>query len=129
MKNQHVVYRLYDYRDELLYVGVTGNLPHRMAVHKNKSSWYGEVRRTETTTCPDKAAAYALEAHAIQTENPRHNILQNLGKKPYSLSIPPELATAIDEQARKEGHNNFSAIIVAAVREYLMRVLLGKRAA
>lgn len=46
-----------------------------------------------------------------------------------SLSLTQELADDIQAQADREGHRNFSAVVVKAVREYLARVFGTKEAA
>lgn len=66
------LYRLYDADDQLLYVGITGNLEARLQGHSNYQSWWPQVAR-HTAEPVAFADARALERRAIYDENPAFN--------------------------------------------------------
>ena len=75
------VYLVYDSSSQLLYVGVTCNLPQRMQAHRATSSWRGEVARLEARKYPTRDRAERVEARAISLLRPIHNIKDRRGKK------------------------------------------------
>lgn len=67
------VYRLYDRKLNLLYVGVTGNLAARLKAHAKTQPWWkkvGSVRLEQHTSREDAERAEAL---AILEESPAYN--------------------------------------------------------
>jgi RNA polymerase subunit RPABC4/transcription elongation factor Spt4 len=71
---RHVVYRFYDEADDLLYVGLSMNVPLRFASHRDDKPWWIVVRRITLQPCLDRGEARVIEAKAIQEECPKHNI-------------------------------------------------------
>lgn len=69
----HFVYRCYDVADRLLYVGVTSNLPARLARHRGESPWWAVVARLEADGYGDRAEADRHERHLIRIKRPVHN--------------------------------------------------------
>ncbi len=70
----HYVYRCFDAKDRLLYVGCTYNPPARMRQHRaEKRAWVDKVVRTRLTVWPDRRKALDMERRAIETEGPIHN--------------------------------------------------------
>lgn len=73
----YVVYRFYDADDRLLYVGMTWNLPNRIAQHR-RTEWFKKERvRTEVVRVGPEREARRLEREAIRTESPKYNVSQN----------------------------------------------------
>lgn len=70
----HWLYRIYGTEGELLYVGITRNLPARLAQHAREQSWGLEIRDVIARWYPDEASADAAETEAVRAEQPRHNI-------------------------------------------------------
>jgi predicted GIY-YIG superfamily endonuclease len=56
------LYRLYDGREQLLYVGVTRNVRRRWEFHRKDKSWWSEVRIREIEWLPSREEALAQEA-------------------------------------------------------------------
>lgn len=79
------LYRFYDESGRLLYVGMTGNLPQRIADHEVKR-WYTLVAEIKIEWFPHKAAARLAERRAISGERPRYNIAD---RKPPSEPKKP----------------------------------------
>lgn len=70
----HYVYRCFDARGRLLYVGCTYNPPARMKQHRaEKREWITKVASTRLTVWPDRRKALDMERLAIETERPIHN--------------------------------------------------------
>lgn len=71
-----VVYRLFDDRGWLLYVGCTKNLAARIAAHctaRESAEWWPLVARNTWVGYLDLATALAAEREAILTERPLFN--------------------------------------------------------
>lgn len=68
------VYRFFNAKGKLLYVGMTADLPARMRQHAKDKSWWGEVAKTTSEVHPTEKAAAVAEATAIVAEKPLYNI-------------------------------------------------------
>lgn len=66
------IYRLYDKRERLLYVGVTTCPQTRFGSHST-SDWWPSVVTREIIWMPTRRDAEYEEAHAIKSEWPMHN--------------------------------------------------------
>ncbi len=69
------LYRCYDKRGRLLYVGFTGNLPSRFRWHRHDRDWYQFVVRVEIVEFLDRDSAAIAESQVIMRELPLHNKL------------------------------------------------------
>ena len=67
------LYRLYDAKDRLLYVGITSDLMGRLTAHADKP-WWPDVARKTAEWHPTRASAAEAEMKAIRSEDPVHNI-------------------------------------------------------
>jgi hypothetical protein len=78
------LYRYWDDKGALLYVGISLNAAARASQHAKDKTWWPEVARiTIQHLGPvDRAEAESIEAAAITVENPKYNIRHNMGKKP-----------------------------------------------
>lgn len=72
-KRRHAVYRFFDERGRLLYVGRTSDLRRRTYEHARSQPWWREVQAMQFAlyATPDEAADE--ESYAINDESPRYN--------------------------------------------------------
>ncbi|WP_326550222.1 GIY-YIG nuclease family protein [Micromonospora sp. NBC_01813] len=82
------LYRAYDRRGRLLYIGMTSCIYERVKSHRRTSSWYRDVQSWAVTDlgrmCPWDSA-HAEEIRAIRAEDPTYNVQhsprwRNLGR-------------------------------------------------
>ena len=69
------LYRLFDKKGTLLYVGVTGRVRARMKQHARKQPWWPEVATRKTVWYGSRPTALANERLAIRTESPLYNFI------------------------------------------------------
>lgn len=77
MNAEHYVYRLFDARNQLLYVGCSSNLTQRFASHGRIQVWWSEVAHHTVTGPYDRKAGRWIEMLAIRREHPLYNIQHN----------------------------------------------------
>lgn len=68
----HALYRMYDERGRVLYIGITGDLGKRLGDHAVKR-WFPLVEQIKLEWLPTRAAALLAERRAISAEHPRYN--------------------------------------------------------
>lgn len=126
-QREHFVYRIFDVRGNLLYVGLTHDVSKRLRDHAGTKSWWAEVdpARTLVAPYPSHADAARAELAAIEAEGPRCNrrrALQVLSTKPSmvmrSIRVPLALWTAAKEKA-DERDENISDVIREALERYV----------
>lgn len=70
------LYRHFNARGVLLYVGVSNSPLYRFKSHRNYSHWSDEIVRMDIEHFPCRKSAFAAETAAIKSEKPRHNVRQ-----------------------------------------------------
>lgn len=86
-ESTHVLYRCFNRKKRLLYVGMTNNPEDRFKHHRANKPWWKYVDHITLQELPTRKALIAAESIAIQTENPKFNAVYpvgidvNLGKK------------------------------------------------
>lgn len=76
----HMVYLLFDRRNELLYVGITDRGPTRLAEHYRRKPWFRFVCRVEFERYGTRAQSEAREKYLIHERAPLHNVQHNRGR-------------------------------------------------
>ena len=69
------LYRFYDARGMLLYIGITGDFGKRWQQHAQKQPWWNDRRRMTVDLYDTRDDAIDAEALAIFAEQPKHNVL------------------------------------------------------
>jgi predicted GIY-YIG superfamily endonuclease len=82
MPTHCTLYRLFDARGELLYLGIAGNPGRRFEQHAKDKPWWTEVDTIKLEHFDHRSTAEAAEIRAIKTERPRHNVVHNNRRKP-----------------------------------------------
>jgi len=83
----HTIYKLYNAKGRLLYVGISANALARFADHRNKP-WWRQVIRAELEHIKGRSAAEARELELIQGCNPKHNIRGLVRQEPIPVVVP-----------------------------------------
>lgn len=76
-----MLYRLFDARRRLLYVGITNDLDRRLRGHRFGKSWWPEVTSWTTQEFSARELALEAEAQAIRLEHPAYNIHGSLTRR------------------------------------------------
>jgi DNA-binding transcriptional regulator YhcF (GntR family)/predicted GIY-YIG superfamily endonuclease len=74
LSERTALYRLYNKRHQLLYVGITKDPRTRFAAHAAEKPWWPEVVRRDLEWFTTRTAALAAEAEAIRNEKPDENL-------------------------------------------------------
>ncbi|TPW95705.1 GIY-YIG nuclease family protein [Mycolicibacterium fortuitum] len=73
MRAAHVLYRIFDSDDSLLYVGATTNPALRFGAHSSVQPWWHTASKITLEHFPGASELAAAEVQAIRTEHPRFN--------------------------------------------------------
>ena len=99
------LYRLFNDRGELLYVGITDHGLVRWSQHQKSKVWWHEVKDIQVEHFGLREDALAAEKWAIGSESPRYNVAHNRGR-PSAPAEPTRgkmfvrsRATGVDRQA------------------------------
>ena len=115
-----IVYRGYNDRDELLYIGMTQNFAERMKGHRSEKPWWRtEVARIEQDAPRGRKAAFAAERRQIGLLQPRYNERRVFrdGFATYSMRIESEKFDRLREIAVAEHHTVAQKLRVMIERE------------
>jgi hypothetical protein len=86
LADMRAVYRMFNARGQLLYVGMSGELGIRIDRHDEKR-WFPEVATIRLEWFPTEAAARLAEQRAIRSEHPRYNIVGKERRPPVRPSV------------------------------------------
>jgi predicted GIY-YIG superfamily endonuclease len=67
------LYRHFNEKGDLLYVGVSLSVTYRLSQHKQSSEWFKEIARVEIEKFQTREEALDGERRAISEEKPKHN--------------------------------------------------------
>ena len=70
----HYVYVVYGARERVLYVGVTRNVPGRMASHRKKAEWWNRVARIDFFRAESRKRSWEIEVDLIGELRPECNV-------------------------------------------------------
>lgn len=72
----HCVYRLFNHKNTLLYVGISWSAAARLSQHYHTKLWFTEVVTATLEWFPTLREAKIAETQAIKTECPLYNIAE-----------------------------------------------------
>lgn len=67
------LYRFFDFEGELLYAGISKDLPTRWDWHRCRTAWYSQAQYLAVSFYPERAEAERAEAACIRREQPQFN--------------------------------------------------------
>jgi predicted GIY-YIG superfamily endonuclease len=73
----HVLYRMFDANEQLLYIGLTNNPKGRFGRHRDTKDWFAQVSRIQLEIFDSRQELVDAERAAIAAEKPLHNIVHN----------------------------------------------------
>jgi predicted GIY-YIG superfamily endonuclease len=71
--SNQTLYRFFNAKNELLYVGITNNPFNRFSGHSKDKEWFKEITYSTFEHYPNRLSVDRAETKAIQTENPKYN--------------------------------------------------------
>lgn len=80
------LYRYFDDKNQLLYVGITGDNTKRQSQHRRNAFWFGKIASATFEHFESRQDALAAEAAAIESELPKHNLM---GRPSGSITHSP----------------------------------------
>jgi hypothetical protein len=86
----HVLYRMYDRAQQLLYVGITFDPRARWRAHGEDKFWWTDVASIEIKHFRSRVAAERAERRSIQSDRPLYNVIQYVPKAVRPDVIPPK---------------------------------------
>jgi excinuclease UvrABC nuclease subunit len=72
-----VVYRMYDSKGDLLYIGKSQSFLSRVQQHAETKTWWTEVANISVTHYPCRCTTEDAERDAIRAEKPKYNVIHN----------------------------------------------------
>lgn len=91
----HTLYRFYDAKNVLLYVGLTSDLGTRWKSHANGKSWWSDVAHMTVQRFSSRDELRQAEIEAIQSEKPLYNI-QHAGPQKRARAVMAPKAELTD---------------------------------
>lgn len=79
-RGQSALYRLYDWADVLLYLGISHQPDERFKQHAGDKPWWHLVARREIVWLDNRDEALKAEAEALVDERPLYNGYHHLGR-------------------------------------------------
>lgn len=137
---EHVLYRMFDESNALLYVGVTANFGQRMRRHQAEKPWWPFAVTIKLEHFETREAALNAERNAILHEKPACNVVHGqLSRQPskfrnnevvtlgqMNARVPAELRLQVTALARVRGERDdhgggIGAVIRREIDDYVAR--------
>ncbi|OPC84154.1 hypothetical protein B4N89_27395 [Embleya scabrispora] len=114
------MYRLYDAKGALLYVGIGINPYARLTVHARQKPWWPQVASGSVVWFDNRPSALAAELRAIRVERSRHNVIGSpWAPRPRTLDRDELLVGQLRKvlpTALEEVHGHLPKFVVDASR-------------
>ena len=88
VKKNNYVYKFFDEKDEVIYVGLTNNINNRISSHKSGSDFWGLINRIEYAKCKNSTDMRITELILINYYNPKYNKRDKIGETEFT---PPQM--------------------------------------
>lgn len=94
----YFLYRHYNKRGALLYVGISLSPILRLAAHRVSSKWFRQISTIKIEEFKAESTARKAEIHAIKTERPLHNLkhIVPIKRAKFSNNLPNLLGEFVD---------------------------------
>ena len=102
---EYTLYRMFDRDGSLLYVGQSIRAAERFSQHRADKSWWPMVSSITMERCDNADELNRSEREAIQTENPRFNVVHASGKSRPRSRPRPSLTTFTTYRKSGRGRN------------------------
>lgn len=124
---QHVLYRMYDVHDRLLYVGITLDPSARLRAHMGDKPWWPQIAGITLEHFDNRDELEAAEVAAILDEDPLYNVAS---RPPMGPARPPSRANHTKarqlripddlwkEFGRVAGPRNRASLVIQMIRWY-----------
>jgi len=119
-----LLYKLFDEKGELLYVGITGDWETRRKAHKATKSWFNQIARVEFEQCAGAQAAAEREVIVIAQDAPVYNIRtsmllpkSNMARTALTIRLSDETLAMLDELAARDDQTRTAVITLLVRRE------------
>lgn len=124
------LYRHFDARGALLYVGISLSPTYRLQQHGRTAHWSDDIARVTIEWFPSRALALEAERAAISREDPRHNLQRPpLPVEPVTSEIPTLRAPVIvdrPEYVAAHFHISYRSVASAIKRGMPRESIRGK---
>jgi len=106
-KTTHILYRMWDAKEELIYIGISRSAMVRLSQHQQTKEWAAEVHNITLEYFDSRELCKLAETKAIKSEKPKYNIVhnQNWDYIPQRIiGIPMPSIESLDEERKKKAH-------------------------
>jgi predicted GIY-YIG superfamily endonuclease len=115
------LYRLFDAKNTLLYIGISKRFGVRWQQHAKVQPWWPQVDHQTVHWHPDRETAEAAEVAAIKSERPLHNVMHAVAAPQARSTLrelkhsSPVLAKVAITGSRLQRHQRENAAHIADV--------------
>jgi len=116
------LYRHFNARGKLLYVGISVKPLDRLLSHVSGSAWVSEIVRIEISWCADRTEAMLAEADAIKSERPLWNQVHSPAHVVNDVRLAKKQAAAAHlAEPKKRGPTKSGNALSAAEKQRAYR--------
>jgi predicted GIY-YIG superfamily endonuclease len=110
---QEVLYRFFDFRGTLLYVGISRDWISRLRQHEKSADFYSAVAGMTIERFPDRATVEAAEKEAIDKENPLFNRASNPNYRTWQTHFREIVDMSVGAKHPDEVHQSLIEALTA----------------
>jgi len=98
------LYRHFDSKGRLLYIGVSMSALTRLQAHRSHSRWFDNIARVEIESLPNRKAALLAEKRAIVEESPKFNVMHSAPSLPKDTPNGEAISESIKLSGLSDKH-------------------------